>query len=97
MSKEPSINDVGNCEGAGVRNWTKWPTDSAKKLLTMGRGVSKIRQKCRRRLWMVPKELHLLSQKDRFDIEDTLPSLTKWVENHFDVASKPLYSISQMF
>ena len=83
--------------GAGVENCPKWPTDSTKKLPTLRRGVSKIQKNCRRRLWMVPKELHLLSQKDRFDIEDTLPSLTKWVENHFDVASKPLYSSSQMF
>ena len=50
----PSINDVGNWEGAGVKNWPKLPTDSTKKLPTWGKGVSKIQKICRRHLWMVP-------------------------------------------
>jgi hypothetical protein len=33
-----SINDVGNWEGGGVKNWSKLPTDSTKRLLTWGRG-----------------------------------------------------------
>ena len=37
----PSINDVGNWEGKGVKNWSKLPTDSTKKTADMGRGVSK--------------------------------------------------------
>ena len=28
----PSINDVGNLEGGGVKNWSKLPTDCTKKL-----------------------------------------------------------------
>ena len=52
--KGPSINDVGNWEGGGVKNWSKLPTDSTKKLPTWRRGVSKIRKNCRRHLWMVP-------------------------------------------
>ena len=32
--KGPSINDVGNCEGGGFKNWSKLPTDSTKKLPT---------------------------------------------------------------
>ena len=39
----------------GVKNWSKLPTDSTKKLPTRGRGVSKFRKKCWLRLWMVPK------------------------------------------
>ena len=30
----PSINDVGNWEGRGVKKWSKLPTDSTKKLPT---------------------------------------------------------------
>ena len=37
----PSINDVGNWEGEGVKNGSKLPTDSTKKTADMGRGVSK--------------------------------------------------------
>ena len=48
---EPSINDVGNLEGGGVKDWSKL---QAKKLPTWGRGMSKIRKNCRHRLWMVP-------------------------------------------
>ena len=40
--------------GGGVKNWSKLPMDSTKKLPTWARGVSKIRKNCRRRLWMVP-------------------------------------------
>ena len=40
--------------GGGVKNCSKLPMDSTKKLPTWGRGVSKIRKKYRRRLWMVP-------------------------------------------
>ena len=50
----PSINDIGNWEGGGVKNWPKLPTDSTKKLSTWGRGVSKIWKNWRRCLWMVP-------------------------------------------
>ena len=31
-----SINDVGNREGGGVKNWSKLPTDTTKKLPTSG-------------------------------------------------------------
>ena len=34
----PSINDVGNWEGGGVKNCSKLPTDSTKKLPTWGEG-----------------------------------------------------------
>ena len=54
LRKGPSINDVGNWEGGGVKNWSKLPTDSTKKLPTWGRGVSKIRNNHRPHLWMVP-------------------------------------------
>jgi hypothetical protein len=54
--KGPSINDVGNWEGEGVKNWSKLPTDSTKKLPTWGReGGVKNPENCRRRLWMVQK------------------------------------------
>jgi hypothetical protein len=43
-AKRPSINDVGNWEGEGVKNWSKLPTDSTKKLPTWGRGLSKTRK-----------------------------------------------------
>ena len=33
-----SINNVGNWEGGGVKNWSKLPTDSAKNLADMGEG-----------------------------------------------------------
>ena len=59
-SKGPSINDVSNWEGGEVKNWSKLPTDSTKKLPTLGRGVSKIRKNCRRYLWMVPNQNFLL-------------------------------------
>ena len=36
--KGPSINNVGNWEGEGVKNWSKLPTDSAKKTVDMGEG-----------------------------------------------------------
>ena len=36
--KGSSIIDVGNWEGEGVKNWSKLPTDSTKKLPTWGRG-----------------------------------------------------------
>ena len=47
-AKGPSINDVGNWEGEGVKNWSKLPTDSTKKLMTWGRGrgMSKIKKIC---------------------------------------------------
>ena len=32
-------------QSGGVKNWSKLPTDSTKKLPTWGRGVSKIRKK----------------------------------------------------
>ena len=41
----------------GVKNWSKLLTDSTKNLPTWRRGVSKIRKKCRRRLWMVPHRI----------------------------------------
>ena len=50
----PSINNVGNWEGGGVKHWSKLPTDSTKKTVIMGEGVSKIQKNCRRHLWMVP-------------------------------------------
>ena len=31
--------------GGGVKNWSKLPTDTTKKLASWGRGVSKIRKK----------------------------------------------------
>ena len=37
-----------------LKNWSKLPTDSTKKLPTWGRGVSKIRKNCRRCLWTAP-------------------------------------------
>ena len=46
--------------GGGVKNWSKLPTDSTKKLPTWGMWVSKIRKNCRRRLWMVPKDFEKL-------------------------------------
>ena len=55
-AKGPSINDVGNWKGEGVKNWSKLPMDSTKNLLTWGReGGKKSGKKCWRRLWMVPK------------------------------------------
>ena len=45
--------------GGGFKNWSKLPTDSIKKLPTLGRGVSKIRKICRRRLWMVPNKFSI--------------------------------------
>ena len=47
-----SINDVGNWvrPGGGVKNWSKLPMDSTKKLPIMG--VSKMQKNCRRLLWM---------------------------------------------
>ena len=36
--KGPSINDIGNWEGEGVKNWSKLSTDSKKKLADMGEG-----------------------------------------------------------
>ena len=41
LDKGPSINNVGNREGGGVKNYSKLPTDSSKKLPTWGRVVSK--------------------------------------------------------
>ena len=37
----PSINDVGNWDGGGVKNWSKLSADSIKKLPTWGRGCQK--------------------------------------------------------
>ena len=34
----PSINDIGNWEGEGVKNWSKLPTDNNKKLPQHGEG-----------------------------------------------------------
>ena len=42
--KGPSISDVGNRKGEGVKNGSKVPTDSTKKLPIWGRGVSKFRK-----------------------------------------------------
>ena len=39
--KGPSINEVGDREGGGVKNWSKLPTDSTKKLPTWRRGSLK--------------------------------------------------------
>ena len=43
--KGPSINDVGNWEGGGVKNWSKLPTDSTKKTADMGEGGVKNQEK----------------------------------------------------
>ena len=40
----------------GIKNWSKLTTHSTKKTVTWGTGVLKIRENCRRRLWMVPKK-----------------------------------------
>ena len=46
-AKGPSINDVGNWKGGGVKNWSKLPTDSTKILPTWGReGGKKSGKKC---------------------------------------------------
>ena len=34
----PSISNVGNWEGGGVKNWSKLPTVSTKKTADMGEG-----------------------------------------------------------
>ena len=41
----PSINDVGNWEGEGVKNRSKLPTDSTKKTSDMGEGGVKNSEK----------------------------------------------------
>ena len=42
-----SINNVGNWEGRGVKNWSKLPTSTTKKTVRMERGGgSKIRKNC---------------------------------------------------
>ena len=40
-SWRPSINDVGNWKGGGVKNWSKLPMDSIKKTADRGRGFQK--------------------------------------------------------
>ena len=40
-SWRPSINDVGNWKGGGVKNWSKLPMDSIKKTADRGRGCQK--------------------------------------------------------
>ena len=43
--KGPSINDVGNWEGEGVKNWSKFPTYSTKILPILWEGGVKISEK----------------------------------------------------
>ena len=56
LTMGPSINDVGNWSGREVKNLSKLPTDSTKKLPTWGKGGVKNPENRRRHLWMVPKE-----------------------------------------
>ena len=49
--KVPFINDVGNWEGTKIGQDCRL---IVQKTADMGEGVSKIRENCRRRLWMVP-------------------------------------------
>ena len=41
VHRGPSINDVGNWERGGVKNWLKLPTDSTKKTANMEEGSVK--------------------------------------------------------